>query len=164
MTVAPVILDPRPRVSLDWTFATRNPHRVMKSLPVSGRLKVHRVRRRLYRRSGVVACGGLAVARKATETTTSVGSTIHDDFEPRCPGGKLPWPRAIIATKAGLVSANLAPTGGDICAAHLWTERNTVCDELSRLQPGSAPTAGALRGARRLSKPQLSPKFLTVHD
>ena len=62
------------------------------------------------------------------------------------------------------VALALAPTGGDICAAHLWTERNTVCDELNRLQPNTRLTAGALRDAKNLSKPQLRPKCLTVHD
>ena len=58
----------------------------------------------------------------------------------------------------------IAPSGGDIRAAHLWTERNSVCDELSRLQPGTTPTAGALHNAKRLSKPRLTPKCSTVHD
>ena len=67
----------------------------------------------------------------------------------------------LIMSKIALV---IAPSSGDICAAHLWTERNTACDELSRLQLGAAPTAGALHNAKRLSKPRLTPRFMTVHD
>ena len=66
---------------------------------------------------------------------------------------------SILNSRMSEVALVLAPTGGDICAAHLWTERNTVCDELSRLQPNRRATAGALRDAKILSKPQLRPKF-----
>ena len=31
----------------------------------------------------------------------------------------------------------LAPQGGDIRAAHVWSEKNETCDMLSRLKPGA---------------------------
>ena len=58
----------------------------------------------------------------------------------------------------------IAPSGGDICAARLWTERNSDCDELSRHQPWATPTAGALHNAQRLSMPRLNPRSCIETD
>ena len=40
---------------------------------------------------------------------------------------------------AGEIALILAPTGNDLRAAHLWTQRNVVCDGLSRLGRGEQP-------------------------
>ena len=49
--------------------------------------------------------------------------------------------------------------GLDIRATHIWSERNDVCDQLSRLAPGVPPVRRELKGAVR-AKRQPVPKFL----
>ena len=38
---------------------------------------------------------------------------------------------------AGKIALTQAPHGGDLGAAHLWSEQNEICDQFSRLQPES---------------------------
>ena len=52
----------------------------------------------------------------------------------------------------GELALQLAPLGADIRAAHIWSERNQICDALSRLQDDSEPDAPQLRGAQRVRR------------
>ena len=48
---------------------------------------------------------------------------------------------------AGELAYLIAPIGLDLRAAHIWSERNVVCDYLSRLPPGERPLRKELAGA-----------------
>ena len=52
----------------------------------------------------------------------------------------------------GEIALLLAPTGSDIRAAHVWSERNTTCDALSRLEQGKLPKLPSLRDAQRVTR------------
>ena len=41
----------------------------------------------------------------------------------------------------------VTPIGLDLRAAHIWSERNVICDYLSRLSPGERPERKELEGA-----------------
>ena len=58
----------------------------------------------------------------------------------------------ILNALAGEMALILAPISLDIRAAHLWTQRNVVCDALSRLSAGEAHDLPALKGATRVSR------------
>ena len=53
----------------------------------------------------------------------------------------------------------IAPSGLDLRAAHIWSERNDVCDHLCRLAPGEPPKRAELKGAVKARR-QPAPKFL----
>ena len=52
-----------------------------------------------------------------------------------------------IARETALI---LAPTGHVLKAAHIWTQRNTICDALSRLRVNSHEVLAELKGATRV--------------
>ena len=56
----------------------------------------------------------------------------------------------ILNAVAGEMALVLAPISLDIRAAHLWTQRNAVCDALSRLAAGQEHDLPALKGAIRV--------------
>ena len=68
----------------------------------------------------------------------------------------------VLNAMAGELAYLIAPIGLDIRAAHIWSERNEVCDYLSRLPPGVPPEKTELAGAVR-SKRLPVPKFLLNH-
>ena len=68
----------------------------------------------------------------------------------------------VLNAMAGELAYLIAPIGLDIRAAHIWSERNEVCDYLSRLPPGVPPERTELTGAVR-SKRLPVPKFLLDH-
>ena len=70
---------------------------------------------------------------------------------------KLRAKEPILNALAAEMALILAPIGMDIRAAHVWTQRNRICDTLSRLQQGSGPsrlTSGPQNVLREL--PELS--------
>ena len=60
---------------------------------------------------------------------------------------------------AGEMAYLIAPFGLDLRAAHIWSERNDVCDHLSRLQPGEQPNRAVLGKAVKAT-PKPPPRFL----
>ena len=60
---------------------------------------------------------------------------------------------------AGEMAYLIAPIGLDLRAAHIWSERNDVCDYLSRLSPGELSERAELKGAVKARR-QPAPKFL----
>ena len=68
----------------------------------------------------------------------------------------------VLNAMAGEMAYLIAPIGLDLRAAHIWSERNEVCDYLSRLPPGVPPEKTELAGAVR-SKRLPVPKFLLNH-
>ena len=60
---------------------------------------------------------------------------------------------------AGELAYLIAPLGLDLRAAHIWSERNDVCDHLSRLSPGELPNRAELTGAVKARR-QPAPRFL----
>ena len=57
----------------------------------------------------------------------------------------------ILNDVTGELALIVAPFGGDVRAAHLWSEQNTACDQLSRLKPEEKVRLSALVGATFLS-------------
>ena len=55
--------------------------------------------------------------------------------------------------------AKVAPLGLDLRAAHIWSERNDVCDHLSRLLHGELPNRAELTGSVKTRR-QPAPRFL----
>ena len=58
---------------------------------------------------------------------------------------------------AGELAHLVAPLGLDIRAAHVWSERNVICDKLSRLEDGETCELPELQQAirvKRLPTPQ----------
>ena len=63
---------------------------------------------------------------------------------------------------AGELAYLIAPIGLDIRATHRWSERNDVCDYLSRLAPGVPPRKSRVgRGCKGQRQPV--PEFLLEH-
>ena len=60
---------------------------------------------------------------------------------------------------AGELAYLIAPLGLDLRAAHIWSERNDICDHLSRLSNGERPNRKELAGAVQ-AKRQPVPNFL----
>ena len=60
---------------------------------------------------------------------------------------------------AGELAYLIAPLGLDLRAAHIWSERNEICDHLSRLAAGELPNRKELAGAVE-AKRQPVPNFL----
>ena len=60
---------------------------------------------------------------------------------------------------AGELAYLIAPLGLDLRAAHSWSEKNEVCNHLSRLSPGERPNKTELVGAVR-TKRQPVPRSL----
>ena len=54
----------------------------------------------------------------------------------------------------------IAPIGLDLRAAHNWSERNDVCDHLSRLAPGEPPNRTELKKGAVKAGRQPVPRFL----
>ena len=52
----------------------------------------------------------------------------------------------------GELALQLAPLGSDTRAAHIWSERNSTCDALSRLQQGAQVDLPLLSGANRMRR------------
>ena len=57
----------------------------------------------------------------------------------------------------------LAPQGGDLRAAHVWSEQNEICDQLSRLPPGAPDRVRGLEGAKRFKPLRICGKLLGQH-
>ena len=55
----------------------------------------------------------------------------------------------ILNVIAGEIAVILAPRGGDLRAAHLWSEQNEICDQLSRMQPEKPGPLKGLEEAKR---------------
>ena len=60
---------------------------------------------------------------------------------------------------AGELAYLIAPIGLDLRAAHIWSEKNVICDHLSRLSPGEQPNMPELSEAVRVKR-QPVPRFL----
>ena len=60
----------------------------------------------------------------------------------------------------GELALVLAPMGQHLLGAHIWSERNEVCDKLSRMQPGE-PLPDSLRAVRRTHR--RAPKFKVLN-
>ena len=60
---------------------------------------------------------------------------------------------------AGELAYLIAPVGLDLRAAHIWSEKNEICDHLSRLAPGQQPNKPELAGATPVKR-QPVPCFL----
>ena len=60
---------------------------------------------------------------------------------------------------AGELAYLVAPLGLDIRAAHVWSERNEICDKLSRMAEGETCDQPELRHAMRVKRRQ-TPQFL----
>ena len=65
----------------------------------------------------------------------------------------------VLNAMAGEMAYLIAPIGLDLRAAHIWSERNDVCDHLSRLAPDVLPERTELEGAIKARR-QPAPKFL----
>ena len=52
----------------------------------------------------------------------------------------------------GELALQLAPLGADTRAAHIWSERNSTCDALSRLQQDQQVELPLLRNAKRVRR------------
>ena len=66
----------------------------------------------------------------------------------------------VLNAVAGELATLVAPLGLDIRAAHIWSERNTICDELSRLQQGAPAQHPALCAACRVKRKPTPRKLL----
>ena len=66
---------------------------------------------------------------------------------------------AVLNAIAGELAYLVAPLGLDLRAAHIWSEKNDICDHLSRSTLGQRPSKPELLGATR-SKRQPVPRFL----
>ena len=65
---------------------------------------------------------------------------------------KLKAKEPVLNAIAAEMALLLAPIGMDIRAAHLWTQRNRVCDELSRLRRGQRPELQVLSSAHCMKR------------
>ena len=61
----------------------------------------------------------------------------------------------------GELALLIAHSGMDILMAHVWPERNTTCDALSRLQKGESPRLPILSEAFRVKRAD-TPKVLLL--
>ena len=59
---------------------------------------------------------------------------------------------------AGELAHLVSPLGLDIRAAHVWSERNDICDKLSRMKDGEACKIPELQQAVRVKRPT-TPRF-----
>ena len=66
---------------------------------------------------------------------------------------------AVLNAIAGELAYLIAPLGLDLRAAHIWSEKNEICDHLSRLLPGQQPNKTELAEATP-AKRQPVPRFL----
>ena len=66
---------------------------------------------------------------------------------------------AVLNAIAGELAYLIAPLGLDLRAAHIWSERNEICDHLSRLLPGQQPNKAELAEATPVKR-QPVPRFL----
>ena len=60
---------------------------------------------------------------------------------------------------AGELAYLVAPLGLDIRAAHVWSDRNAVCDKLSRMDEGEVCDQLELQHAMRVKR-RPTPQFL----
>ena len=58
----------------------------------------------------------------------------------------------VLNSLAGEMALILSPIGMDTRTAHLWTQRNCVCDALSRMNGGEESDLPQLRQALRVSR------------
>ena len=75
---------------------------------------------------------------------------------------KLKSKEPVLNAIAAEMALLMAPIGLDIRTAHIWTQRNRVCDELSRLQSGQVPKLPTLSSA--LCMKRRVPKGTILHS
>ena len=68
------------------------------------------------------------------------------------------WSKVLSQAIAGELAHLVSPLGLDIRAAHVWSERNEICDQLSRMKDGEECTRPELQQAVRVKRLK-TPRF-----
>ena len=63
---------------------------------------------------------------------------------------------------AGEMALITAPWGVDLRAVHIWSQRNTICDRLSRLKPNEPPRMTELQCANESRPVRVVPSLLEL--
>ena len=66
----------------------------------------------------------------------------------------------ILNDLSGAMALLVAPFGADLRVAHIWSEKNSVCDRLSRLAENERHGLNALSGVMRSKPVRLTPEAL----
>ena len=67
---------------------------------------------------------------------------------------------SVLNDLAGEMSLITAPWGIDLRAVHIWSQRNSICDHLSRLAPAEVPQLKALQGVTESRPVRIVPTLL----